>query len=129
MPRPEDCLFTKDHEWLHVEGGKARLGITDFAQGELGDIVYVDLGEAGRSVARGEELGTIESVKAVAEVYAPVAGEVTALNDQLADAPEKVNEEPFGDGWLAVLEVADASELDGLMNFEAYQRFLEEEDH
>ncbi|HHN75619.1 MAG TPA: glycine cleavage system protein GcvH [Acidobacteria bacterium] len=129
MPRAEDCLFTRDHEWLHIEDGKARLGITDFAQGELGDIVYVDLGEAGRSVAKGEELGTIESVKAVAEVYAPVAGKVAAINEMLADAPEKVNEDPFGDGWLAEVEVADPSALEGLMDFEAYRKFLEEEDH
>lgn len=129
MPRPEDCLYTKDHEWLYVEGDVARVGITDFAQSELGDIVYVDLGDPGRSVSGGEELGTIESVKAVAEVFAPVSGEIVEINQGLADAPERVNEDPMGEGWLVTVKPSSPSEVEKLMDHAAYQKYLEEEGH
>lgn len=129
MPRPEDCLYTKDHEWLHIEGDMARVGITDFAQNELGDIVYVDLGDPGRRVSGEEELGTIESVKAVAEVFAPVSGEILEINQVLADAPERVNEDPLGEGWLVTVKLSDPSEVNKLMDHAAYEKYLEEEGH
>ncbi len=129
MPRPEECLFTKDHEWLFIEGEVARVGITDFAQGELGDIVYVNMGDPGREVVAGSEMGEIESVKAVAEVYAPVSGEIVEVNPLLGDAPEKVNQDPQGDGWLVVIKPADKAQIDALMNFEAYQKYLQESAH
>ena len=129
MARQEECLYTKEHEWVLREGDEIVVGITDFAQQELGDIVYVDMGEPGREVAAGEAIGDIESVKAVAQVYAPVGGTVTAVNEELADAPEKVNQDPFGEGWLVRMKPADPAELDGLMDHEAYRRFLEEEGH
>ncbi len=129
MPRPEDCLFTKTHEWVHREGDEALVGISDFAQQELGDIVYVNLGEAGRSLKTGEQLGEIESVKAVAEVYAPVSGSVAAVNGALADSPEKVNKDPYGDGWLARIKLSSLGELDGMMNFAAYSKHMADEGH
>ncbi len=129
MPRPEDCLFTKDHEWVAREGEIAIIGITDFAQKELGDIVYVDMGDAGRAISAGDEVGTIESVKAVAEVYAPLSGELTEINEALADAPETVNSDPEGEGWLFKMSLGDEGQLGELMNHEAYQKFLEEEGH
>ena len=129
MARQEECLYTKEHEWVHRDGDEIVVGITDFAQQELGDIVYVDMGDPGREVAAGEALGDIESVKAVAQVYAPVGGTVTAVNEDLADAPEKVNQDPFGEGWLVRMRPADPAELDALMDHEAYRRFLEEEGH
>ncbi len=129
MPRQEECRYTKEHEWVFREGDEVVVGITDFAQSELGDIVYVDMGETGRRVNAGDPLGDIESVKAVAQVYAPVSGEVTATNELLADAPEKVNQDPFGEGWLVRMRPADPAELDALMDHEAYRRFLEEEGH
>ncbi|RMG44763.1 MAG: glycine cleavage system protein GcvH [Acidobacteria bacterium] len=125
MPRPEDCRFTESHEWACLEGDCVTVGITDFAQDELGDIVYVELPEPGRKVAKGEELGTIESVKAVAEIFAPIDGEVTEVNGALADAPEQVNKDPFGAGWLVKLRPADPAQLEALMDHAAYKRFLE----
>ncbi len=127
MPRAQDCRYTKDHEWVHLEGDEAVVGITDFAQKELGDIVYADLGETGRSVAAGDEIGTIESVKAVAEIYAPVAGDVLVVNEGLADAPELLNSDPLGEGWLMRLRVANVAEVESLMNLSDYQAYLEEE--
>ena len=127
--RLEECLFTKEHEWVHVEGGVARVGITEFAQKELGDIVYVNMGDVGRSAAAGESIGEIESVKAVAEVYAPVSGEITETNALLAESPEKVNSDPYGDGWLVMMTVQDAAETKRLMDFAAYQKYLAEVAH
>lgn len=129
MPRPEDCLYTKDHEWLHVEGELARVGITDFAQSELGDIVYVNMGEANRSVKAGDEMGEIESVKAVAQVYAPVAGEIVEINPGLDSAPDSVNHDPIGEGWLVMIKPADLAELKGLMDHAAYEKYLAEAAH
>ena len=129
MARPEDCLFTKTHEWVHREGDEVLVGISTFAQQELGDIVYVNLGETGRGLKTGEQLGEIESVKAVAEVYAPVSGSVVAVNAVLADSPEKVNKDPYGDGWLARIKLQAPAELDGMMNFAAYTKYMAEEGH
>ena len=127
MPRPEACMYTKDHEWVHREGGVVRIGVTEFAQNELGDIVFVNLKDSGSALEQGDELGTIESVKAVAEVYAPVAGELVELNGALTDRPETINEDPHGDGWLVTMRPADPAALEGLMSHEAYRQFLERE--
>lgn len=122
---PADCLYSKEHEWLHVEGDEVVLGITHFAQEELGEVVYVELPETGQSFDAGDEMGTIESVKAVAEFYAAVAGEVVAVNDALVDAPEKLNEDPHGDGWLVRMKPSGSIEEAELMNAEQYQEFVE----
>ena len=117
---PDDRRYPKDHEWVRIEGAVAKIGITDFAQGELGDIVYVEAPAVGATVAAGDVLGTIESVKAVSEVYAPVAGTVTAANPALADRPETINTEPHGAGWICEIKVARPAELDALMDAAAY---------
>ena len=112
--------YTEEHEWLSVEGDVGTCGITDFAQEQLGDIVYVELPEAGRVVARNDEIAVVESVKAASELYAPVSGEVTESNDALADDPAKVNGDAMGDGWFFKLKLSDPAELDSLMGAEAY---------
>jgi len=122
---PADFLYSKDHEWLRVEGDEAVLGITHFAQEELGEVVYVELPEVGQSFDAGEEIGTIESVKAVAEVYAAVAGEIVAVNEALVEAPEKLNDDPHGDGWLVRVRPSGAVEQGELMSAEQYQEFAE----
>jgi len=130
MPDPTDCRYSRDHEWVHLdEQGLATVGVTDFAQQELGDIVYVQIGEPGSTVRAGEQLGEIESVKAVAEVYAPISGEIVEINGALEEQPELVNSDPMGDGWLARLRPSDTAELERLMTREAYEKFLSEEDH
>ncbi len=129
MPRAEDCKYTKDHEWLLIEGDTATVGITDFAQQELGDIVYVNMGDAGRSVSEGDEIGEIESVKAVAEVYAPLTGEITEINEGLGDHPEVVNSDPLGEGWLVKMKLADVGVVDKLMTLDDYRKFLSDEAH
>ena len=117
---PNDRRYTKEHEWVKVTGNAATVGITDFAQGELGDIVYVELPEIGRAVASGDVLGTIESVKAVSELYAPVSGTITEVNALLGDKPETVNTDAQGAGWICKLTLSKPGELDGLMDAEAY---------
>lgn len=129
MPRPEECLFTRTHEWVFREGDEALVGISDFAQQELGDIVYINLGETGRQLEAGGQFGEIESVKAVAEVYSPVTGTVTGVNPVLGDSPERVNKDPFGDGWLARIRLAEPQELDRMMDFASYKKYLEDEGH
>lgn len=130
MPDPKDCRYTRDHEWIHLDAeGIATVGVTDFAQQELGDIVYVQMGEPGRALNAGDQLGEIESVKAVAEVYAPVSGEIAEVNPRLAESPELVNSDPMGSGWLARIRPSDPGELDKLMTLEAYEKFLSEEAH
>lgn len=121
---PSDHLYTEEHEWLRVEEDLCVLGITDFAQSELGEVVFVDLPEAGQSFSTGDEIGTVESVKAVAEVYTPVAGEIVEVNAALEDAPELVNEDPHGDGWFVKLRLASEADLEDLMSAEQYQEFL-----
>jgi len=118
--------FTKDHEWIKEIDGQFRVGITDYAQTELGDVVFVDLPEAGAELGQGDTALNVESVKAVSDVYAPVAGKVTAVNDALNDSPQLVNESPLEDGWLVAMEISDASELDGLMDEAAYAEFVAE---
>ena len=117
---PNDRRYTKEHEWVQAQDGIATVGITDFAQSELGDIVYVELPAEGKTVAQGAVLGTIESVKAVSEVYAPVSGTVTATNALLSDKPETINSDPHGAGWICKLEVATPAELDALLDARAY---------
>lgn len=120
---PSDCLYSKDHEWLRVEGDEAVLGITHFAQDELGEVVFVELPEPGESFDAHAEVGTIESVKAVAEVYTPVSGEVVAVNAALVDDPSAINEAPHDKGWLLKIRLADRTELEELMDAEAYEAF------
>jgi glycine cleavage system H protein len=119
--------FTKDHEWVRLDGDLAVVGITDYAQSQLGDVVYVELPEIGRRVEQGKEAAVVESVKAASEVYAPVSGEVAEVNEALAADPAMVNADPMGDGWFLKLRLGDPKELDGLMDEEAYKRLVEEQ--
>ncbi len=122
---PQTFLYSSEHEWLEVEEETASLGITDFAQSELGDVVFVELPSVGNSFAEGDEIGTIESVKAVAEIYTPVSGEIIEINEDLDDHPEMVNQDPHGSGWLVRLRLAQPDETASLMNAEDYGRFVE----
>jgi len=123
---PSDYRYTEEHEWAHDRGdGTCRLGITEFAQEELGEVVYVNLPEVGARFDAGDEIGTVESVKAVAEIYTPVTGEVVEVNEAIADDPELLNEDPHGKGWLIALRFDSADELAALMDAAAYQTYLE----
>lgn len=117
--------FTKDHEWISVEGDVGTIGITDYAQSQLGDIVFVDLPEAGKAVAAGDEVAVVESVKAASEIYAPVSGEVVAVNDAVAANPALVNEKAESEGWFVKLKLSNAAELDALMDADAYKAFVD----
>jgi glycine cleavage system H protein len=121
---PSDYLYSRDHEWVRVEGDTCVLGITEYAQEELGEIVFVELPDVGQSFHTTEEVGTIESVKAVAEVFTPVSGEVVEVNGALEDEPELVNDDPHGDGWLVKLRITSKAELDELMSAEQYEEFI-----
>jgi glycine cleavage system H protein len=121
---PTDRVYSKDHEWLVVDGDSCEMGITDFAQHELGEIVFVELPEVGDSFEAHDEIGTVESVKAVAEVYTPVGGTVTEVNEALMDEPERVNEDPHGNGWMLKFDLSDASEVEDLMDAAAYEAFI-----
>lgn len=121
-----DLRYTKDHEWVRVEGNLARIGITDHAQTELTEIVFVELPSQGKEVKAGDVLGNVESVKTVSEVFSPVSGTVVEANGKLVDSPELLNKDPYGQGWIAVLEMSNPSELDSLMDAEAYKRLLGE---
>ena len=117
---PEDVRYAESHEWVKATGDTARIGITDYAQDQLGDIVFVELPDVGESFEKGAEFGTVESVKAVSELYLPVSGEIVAINGALEDAPELINNTPFSDGWMIEVKLADSSELDALMDKDAY---------
>lgn len=121
---PTDLRYTEEDEWAREAEGRVRVGITDYAQTQLGDVVYVDVPEAGTAVRRGEAFGTIESVKTVADLYAPVSGELAEVNPALADAPEKVNEDCYGEGWLVAITPSDAAELESLLDAEAYRKHV-----
>jgi glycine cleavage system H protein len=121
---PENYRYTKEHEWILVEGGTGTVGITDHAQEELGDIVYVDLPKVGAQIEQGKSLGSVESVKAVSDVYSPVSGEVTAVNPALADKPETLNSDPHGAAWLVKLKLAAPAEAEGLMTAAGYQAYI-----
>lgn len=123
---PSGFRYSKDHEWVHLEDGIATVGITDYAQEALGDIVFVDLPEVGTKLERKGELAVVESVKAASEVYAPLSGEVTAVNEALEDAPETLNDSPYKKGWIAKLEIDDESEMDKLMTAAQYEQYLED---
>jgi glycine cleavage system H protein len=118
---PADCTYRESHEWVRQEGDTVRVGITDFAQDELGDVVFVELPDEGDELDADDAFGVVESIKAVSDLYAPVSGTVVARNEDLFDQPELVNEDPFGDGWMLELELADESELEDLLDADAYQ--------
>jgi glycine cleavage system H protein len=122
-----DLHYTKTHEWVKVEGDVVTMGVSDFAQSELGDITYLELPEPGDSVSKSEPLGVIESVKAASDIYSPVSGEIVEANDQVVDAPESVNSSPYGDAWLVKIKLSDPSEIDDLMDSAAYESFVEAE--
>ena len=117
--------YTEEHEWIRVDGDQATVGITDFAQGQLGDIVFVELPEEGATLEAGDSFGTVESVKAVSDLYSPVGGEVVEVNEALNDNPEKINEDPYGDGWICLIEPTDGAELDGLLDGAAYRAHID----
>lgn len=125
MDYPEELRYTKEHEWIATEGGLARVGITDFAQDALGDVVYVDIPEEGTEVRAGEAFGEVESTKSVSDIFSPVSGRVVERNLSLEDQPEQVNEDPYGEGWMVVVEMTDTSELDELLDAQAYRAFAE----
>ena len=122
---PDDLRYTTDHEWVKVEGDKVRIGITDYAQDALGDVVFVQVPSVGASVKANDSFSEVESTKSVSDIYAPVTGEVVEVNEDLGDSPERLNEDPYGDGWICVLSVADAAELDGLLDAEAYRALID----
>lgn len=124
MTYPESYKYTKEHEWVHVEGGEGTVGITDHAQHELGDIVFVDLPKVGGKIAKGETLGSVESVKAVSDIYSPVSGEISAVNELLSKNPEKLNEDPHGDAWLIKVKLSVADEINALMSAPDYQKYV-----
>ena len=121
---PDDVRYSESHEWARSEGDRVKVGITDYAQDQLGDIVFVELPEVGETFDRGAEFGTVESVKAVSELYMPVAGKIVAVNSSLEESPEKVNNAPYGDGWMIEVRADNPAELDGLMNHDAYLETL-----
>jgi glycine cleavage system H protein len=123
---PEDLRYTQEHEWARQEGSRVRVGITDFAQDALGDVVYVDLPEVGAEVRAHEPLGEVESTKSVSDVYSPVSGTIVERNPMVEDRPELVNEQPYGDGWLVVIEAADEDALGALLDAPAYRAFVDQ---
>ncbi|MGA7615144.1 MAG: glycine cleavage system protein GcvH [Thermoanaerobaculia bacterium] len=127
MATPRDNRYAKSHEYIHVEGDIATIGISDYAQKELGDVVYVDVPQVGSELESGDELGSIESVKAVSELFSPVSGEVIEVNERLADKPDLVNTDPYGDGWMVKIRMSKADEADDLMDAEEYDEYVEKE--
>ena len=128
MNLPKDLRYSKEHEWVKDEDGKVRIGITEFAQDELGDIVFVELPEVGDELELDEPFGSVESVKTVSELYAPVSGKVVEVNEELEDSPELVNESPYEGAWMVVVELDDSSQLEELIDADAYQKMTEEEE-
>ena len=126
-PNPNDLLYTKDHEWARIEGKVATVGITRFAVDQLGDVTQVDLPKEGEMLKQGDVFGSVESVKAVSDLFAPLSGKVVKVNSPLADSPEYVNEDPYDEGWMIQIAISDAKELDGLLDATAYQAFLREQ--
>ena len=120
-----DLKYTQDHEWIRVDGDVAVVGITDFAQGELGDVVFVEIETEGETLDKGETFGTVEAVKTVSDLFMPVGGEITEVNEALADEPELVNKDPYEGGWMIKIKISDASELDDLLSAEDYKKMLE----
>ena len=126
MSIPKDLRYTQEHEWVKIEGNKVRVGITDFAQHELGDIVFVELPEVGDTVTFNETFGSVESVKTVSELYSPVSGTVVEINEALADSPEFVNESPYENAWMIVVELSNEAEVEALLTAEAYEELISE---
>ena len=126
MKYPEDVRYTRQHEWARLEDGRVRVGITDYAQDALGDVVYVDLPESGTSLTADQPFGEVESTKSVSDVFSPVTGTIAEVNVLVDERPELVNEAPYGDGWLVVIEPADPAEVEGLLDAAAYRAFVEE---
>jgi glycine cleavage system H protein len=126
MNVPEDRRYTQDHEWARLEDGRVRIGITDYAQDALGDVVFVQLPEQGAKVEAGATFSEVESTKSVSDIYAPVAGTVVEVNRELTDAPQRVNEDPYGEGWICVIEPNDPAALDALLDAEGYQQLVQD---
>ena len=122
---PDDLRYTSDHEWVRLEGDRVRIGITDYAQDALGDVVFVQLPEPGAKVESGGSFSEVESTKSVSDIYAPVSGTIVEVNGDLADAPERLNEDPYGEGWICVIEISDAGELDRLLDADGYRALVE----
>src|SRR3954469_11893501 len=125
MDVPEDLRYTSDHEWVRVEGSKARIGITEYAQDALGDIVFVQIPEVGASVERGSTVSEVESTKSVSDIYAPVTGSIVEVNADLGEAPERLNEDPYGEGWICVIEPDDSAQVDALLDADGYRALVE----
>jgi glycine cleavage system H protein len=128
MDFPEDLRYTREHEWARRKGNHIVVGITDFAQDQLGDVVYVELPDVGDPVKKGESFGVVESTKAVSELFSPLSGKVVEVNEPLSDAPETINEDPYEEGWMIVIEPADPKELEALMDAKSYRAFVEEQE-
>lgn len=126
MEFPEDLKYTREHEWVSIDGSVATIGITDHAQEQLGDVVFVELPAVGDRVEKADAFGVVESTKAVSDVYAPLSGEVTEVNDDLPDNPELINEDPYGDGWMVKITLGDQADLEDLMTADEYRKFIEE---
>ena len=124
---PDDLHYSKDHEWVRVDGNVAIVGITDYAQNSLGDVVYVELPKVGDDFAANESFGSVESVKAVSEVFSPVSGEIVGINEALADTPEKVNQDPYGDGWMIRVQMSNSGEVDSMLTAAEYEDFTKAE--
>lgn len=127
MKFPDDLMYTREHEWARIKGDKVTVGITDYAQKELGDIVYVELPESGDEVVQDEQFGVVESVKTVSDLFSPLSGDVSKVNEELEDRPELVNEDTYGDGWMVEIEINDKDEIDNLLSSEKYEEYVEEE--
>jgi glycine cleavage system H protein len=125
MHVPDDLRYTADHEWARVEGNRVRIGITDYAQDALGDVVFVQLPEPGTAVAAGASFSEVESTKSVSDVYAPVTGTIVEVNAELTDAPQRLNDDPYGEGWLCVIELADPLSVEALLDAAAYRKLIE----
>jgi glycine cleavage system H protein len=125
MNVPEDLRYSTDHEWARTEDGRVRVGITDFAQDTLGDVVFVDLPEVGTTVSAGGTFGEVESTKSVSDLYAPVGGTVVEVNGELADAPNRINDDPYGEGWICVIEPSDPADLEALLDAAGYQQLVD----
>jgi glycine cleavage system H protein len=125
MQIPDDLRYSSDHEWIRVEDGKVRIGITDYAQDALGDVVFVDLPDVGGATESGASISEVESTKSVSDIYAPVSGTIVEVNGDLADAPERLNEDPYGEGWICIIELSDPGELEKLLTAAAYRELVE----
>ena len=125
MQLPDDLRYSSDHEWVRLENGQLWLGITDYAQDALGDVVYVEIPEVGMQVDAAAKVSEVESTKSVSDIYAPVAGTVIAVNESLSDSPERLNDDPYGDGWICIIAPSDANSVDALLDVDGYRRLIE----